>query len=125
MDEKTLLDYFAAHAPAEISEWFQPKDAYAKPTHPEPAPEIAGPAKAWLAKAWLRDTCYDFAGSFDKPDPSHSYCAKYRPLAEQFESAVQAYEKQCAATEKANTEHRYFAWRWYYAEMMMNHREEH
>lgn len=108
------IDYFAAHAPDEIPLWFKP-EPLKRPLKPNPDPVIAG-----LAKSWLKDPCYDFPSIFDQE--SGEYSTEYRRIAEAFEKAISDWNEENRRIDRLESERRYFQWRWYYAEQMLEHR---
>jgi hypothetical protein len=123
MDE---VAYFAAHAPDEIPSWFKVEPT-PKPEEPKPAPEIEAAAKEW-------DGTYDFAPCFNQFEhdglvgdppalpPKPKYWSGYRHLAEEYETALNAWNKECVEIDRKDTERLYFQWRWYYGEQMAAHR---
>lgn len=102
----TRLDYFAAHAPAEIPHWFAPEpDPYTGPAAPV-IPSDASDEDRLMLESWMKDPCFD--------------------LPEQFEWFEKAWEEHREAVRRHNefqVVDRYLAWRWAYAEMMLGMRE--
>lgn len=99
-----LRDYLAAHAPAEIPDWF---------SHVEP-PKDYPPAPRWmdapkehheLLRSWLNDGC------FDLPDELRW-----------FQDEMTAHRTGRDAWHKQNDAARYFQWRYAYADAMLAHR---
>lgn len=100
-------DYFAANAPADPPEWFQP--VIDEPPLPEmpPLPPALGNADHAQKVAAHGFFARQYAGS-------QSY-----ELAKEYEQAFNAWKEQCNQVQFARDERRYFAWRWYYAEKVI------
>ena len=116
----TMMDFFAAHAPGQVPEWFtvdsEPKpqqltipDAVAAlPAFAELSPEGQG-----NVLSWLRDGCWDLEG-------------KEAEVANEAAAAIDASVDKVAEWEsRANLRaaERFFAWRWFYAHQMLLTRE--
>lgn len=96
-----MRDYFAAHAPDQIPEWFTgPKSPIVIP--PMPSTDSLSEADAKTARGWLHGDIEDL--------PDHLLF---------YGEAVVA--RGVAIEQKKADENvrRYFAWRWYYAGMMI------
>jgi hypothetical protein len=119
MDNISLFDYFAAHAPAEIPEWFKPSSTKAMPERPAPAPEIAS-----AAEGWVKDPCFDFADAYKVREYSDLFPERHYPLAVAFELAMQVYWEECRRIAAENVELRFFEWRWAYAARMLAFKEQ-
>lgn len=102
----TLLDYFAAHAPRDIPDWFMSEpDAFAGPDLPR-IPANATDEGKGILNAWMLDS------SFDLPE-EYAW----------FEAATRAHLE---AKEKHHQDYlvdRYAQWPWAYAETMLLTRE--
>jgi hypothetical protein len=111
----TLRDYFAARAPAEIPAWYdyRPRD----PRPPNVPPFQMLPAYLLeAARAWINDPCYDLQDTASVGDDK----ALLRAFTEAWDEqklALEIYDAQ----KKVG---RYFAWRWYYADMMLEARSK-
>lgn len=92
-------EFFAAHAPEEIPDWFEcqeiPRPPY--PKFPELTPEQSDKVNKWKC-----DPCYDLEDEF----------LKY------VQTKYEAYYQQLKKVEKENVKIRYFQWRKYYGQMM-------
>lgn len=100
-----LRDYFAAHAPAEVPEWFQ---------HVPPARDYT-PMPKWMdwpeehhraLRAWLSDGCYDL------PDELSA-----------FQEQARQHREDKRFWDARNQAARFIQWRWRYAEMMLEARK--
>jgi hypothetical protein len=100
----SILALFALHAPVEIPEWFE---------HEKPSQDQITKAPSWAElknegdKRICRDWLYD--GTFDLPD--HLKWFQDQLEAHKEETAYWTSNDKCA---------RYFQWRRYYAERMIN-----
>jgi hypothetical protein len=102
----TRLDYFAAHAPTEIPEWFQPDpEPYNGPPLPV-IPESASEEDKKMLSDWLSDPCWDLEGEY----------AWFQEVAEAHSKATRDYKEFIKSD-------RYLQWRWTYAELMLVTRE--
>lgn len=98
----TLRAYFAARAPEEIPHWFKPvMPEYTGPAGPK-LEDIDNDHDRKLAKQWMEEE------TFDLP-----------PRLQWFEDERRAAEEASAAFAKICEAHRYFAWRWHYADRMV------
>ena len=106
-------DFFAAHAPTEIPDWFRPEEIKEKPEMPIPSPEIFKEAKSWA-----EHPTYDLEVVFKACDLTDGK----RAAARAFQEAMELYWDICREYDQINVEERYFWWRWYYAKMMLKYR---
>jgi hypothetical protein len=98
------LHLFAMFAPAEIPEWFTGiKPAYEGPAYPDKDALTRDDLK--IVNAWLGDPI------FDLPEHLKWWESKF----EAWQEAQSDYRKDCWIA-------RYFQWRWWYAEQMLEHR---
>lgn len=98
------LKYFAAHAPETIPEWFK-TPMRQPPRPPKPDPEISE-----RAKEWERDGIDDLESLFD------NYQQKQK--AREYQDARNIWFDVIEENLEKDMIDRFFAWRWYYAEMM-------
>ncbi len=101
-----LADYFAAHAPGVVPDWFVHRWT---PQEPRPTVDHLSPDDQRRARAWLHDPIYDLS------DDPESDLYKYQQAIEAWRSASMEHERMDAAV-------RFFQWRWYYANMMLHFR---
>jgi hypothetical protein len=119
-----LVDFFAANAPKEIPEWYNPPSKNTVPKRPQPAPEIKA-----VADAWARDSAlYDLAVCFtDYPEKDEQlkilYPKEHHHLAVKYEEDMATYWELCEEAKHLDICDRYFSWRWHYANMMIMHRK--
>lgn len=103
-----LLSYFAAHAPDNIPDWFQPEP---------PADEPVDPWKKWSeAQQTLWRRYFDSAEEHDRTAPVEYFTLKSRR--DHFYDELKAWQD-------ARDLHRYFTWRWFYAGRMCQHGVDH
>lgn len=98
----SLRDYFAARAPGEIPNWFK---------HVSPVKDFK-PLPSWQelplkedqnqVRDWMSDGCYDLPDNLSW-----------------FQEAFVKYRAAYAVWEEADKIARYFQWRWYYADTML------
>jgi len=112
LEDVDVYDFFAAHAPNKIPYWFESAVVFPYPSAPEPDPSISDEAIAWR-----KDDCYDLDSMFEPNTPE-------REAAEAYRKAHYKWIVDSSRAEDKNKAHRYFAWRWYYAKMMIEHRKE-
>lgn len=117
MDRLPLRELFASAAP-EVPDWYQPpkiKD----PIPPTPAQEISGPAKTWVDGGMFPSFSNMFYQRLGDP-----YYRGYRDLAVKFENEMREWVTMCSDVKKQNEQDRYFSWRWYYADKMLEAMEK-
>lgn len=105
----SLRDYFAAHAPDDIPFWFTGPDL-PEPPKPVPPPEIADYVRKW----WFDNEPSDLVGFLPDDAP-----IEHHEMADAFQNENVAH---CDAIENRRNQlviRKYFAWRWYYADMMI------
>lgn len=102
----SLRDYFAAHAPTDIPDWFkhrEPVKYYPDCPHWSTLPNED---HREIARSWIDDPCYDL------PD-------ELRWFQEKFE----AYQDAAIAWREQDALERYIQWRWHYADAMLEARK--
>jgi hypothetical protein len=102
----TLRDYFAARAPVDVPDWFEhisPPKEFPKAPRWDEVPTEEGQE---MVKAWLDDAC-------DLP-----------PYLQWFEEQHRENREGQKQWEKDDKAQRFFAWRWYYGEMMVKTRQQ-
>jgi hypothetical protein len=105
-DEITLLDYFAARAPQDIPDWFQPSyPEYEGPAYPAIPEGIPEEDRKMLA-SWTKDGCWDLEGEY----------AWFQEAAETYRQARENHDYMCKMGA-------YYEWRWEYAESMVTFRK--
>lgn len=94
------IDYFAAHAPGKIPDWFKHQES----TRPNEVTwlQLTTPEDQETARAWMCDDSWDL--------PEH---LKW------FQEAYIKYLEEKRLWERQNNESRFFQWRQYYAEQMV------
>lgn len=100
-----LRDYFAAHAP-EPPDWFKYKSKLSKPIEPTSWQDMPEGEDRKRCQSWHYDPCFDLEGHL------HQYQENWDIYYEQ----LRQYNKDIGIEF-------YFAWRWYYADQMLKHRE--
>jgi hypothetical protein len=104
--EITRMDYFAAHAPTEIPDWYEPEpEPYDGPPFPA-IPDNASDEDKKMLAGWLNDPVFDLEGEYVW-----------------FQEAADAHWKACREHGALQRSHRYMSWRWVYAQMMCITRE--
>lgn len=97
-----LRAYFAARAPAEIPEWYQPLAVGPRPQFPS--------TKGWTPHVREEfDSLRD--GSLSENNASLTTLAHYRDWKD--------IENKMRYWVKVNDQQRYFGWRWFYADQML------
>lgn len=99
-------EYYAAHAPLEIPEWFD----WHEPAAPIQADTTPLDIEARsILNGWKNKINCGFVASIEElPTELQSYGAAHLEYLE----AIRAHSRECPAG-------RYFAWRWHYADMML------
>lgn len=114
------LNFFAAHAPEQIPAWFErmPADQIGMeilPAPKEPRREdqifADDPDLMREAESWRKD------GTWDLEDSTNERLREFAISWRKFWNDRTHYDKNKAIR-------KYFAWRWYYAKMMINERPE-
>lgn len=96
------LDYFAAHAPREIPDWFRPEEpAYNGPAYPATPAGIPDEDRK-LIDSWEKDPCFDLDGEY----------AWFQTEVEAYRAAMRDH-KERVAIERA------FRWPWAWAKSML------
>lgn len=112
----SLRAYFAANAPADPPAWFSPAmDHLQSPPKPEMSQELQAHIKAMSARLCGLTTTDGLPIELTG-DTQH-------PAVEQYKAELEVWGKQVRQAEQARTEHHYFAWRWYYADKMAEHKQ--
>lgn len=106
MNDRDLRDYFAAHAPLPVPDWFKGESGKAMPTVPD-APSYWNAAQA--------------AQFSDLKQGIGLVSHAAREVAE-FYAIYLAAKARHAAWRDEQREKKYFAWRWHYADQMMANR---
>lgn len=110
----TLRDYFAAHAPVEIPQWFQITDFPPLPAEPA-VPEGLSERGAKLARDWRNDPIFELSNyAADNELP-----ASDEPLLAAYASAMEAWWDAKEEHGRDKEAARFFSWRWHYAAMMV------
>ncbi len=112
----TLGDYFAANAPAEIPNWYQPTlPTVDEQTRHLRASVIDTPFQVERLRRgvqdWRKDPCFDLEGLGETEGE--------RKFLKAYEEAFNVYSEACAVARSKNEQARYFAWRWHYANSML------
>lgn len=104
-DSVALLDYYAAHAPLEIPDWYYCENV---PGNPEPVSlhTLTDEERALVA-AWVKDPCYDLTDINSSPG------------LRKVEQDYKQYWDDLHAWKLRNTWHRIASWRFDYAEQMI------
>lgn len=110
----SLRDYFAAHAPNEIPNWFHGE------RDPAPdVPDVKVPDEfANEFSDWRRGPVFDLTDSMQL-----KYGKEAADIAEVYESAWQDFWEKYDSWKHVAKLQRYFQWRWHYADMMISTRE--
>jgi hypothetical protein len=119
-DGMGLRDYFAAHAPSEIPEWFE---------HDYEAEEIDAPQWSTLplhlqqaARDWINDPSFDLAEMLDADEyETDEYSKDYGALSA-FETHWREYRIKLSVRSATNKIARYVQWPWAYADLMLAER---
>ena len=135
-----LLAFFAAHAPDDIPDWFDPEppEEPKEPTAIKPSvdisqlsPVIHEHIKSW--EDWYYNGSSIMGDDFRNPeseDYDPEFAAEFTPSVIRFlleyEKQVVPYLKEISEYETAKENHprlckvsKYFQWRWFYAEQML------
>jgi hypothetical protein len=101
-DSITRLDYFAAHAPTAIPDWFKPEEPeYNGPAYPTLPAGIPEEDRKMIA-SWERDPCFDLDGEY----------AWFQQDVEAYRAAMRDHKERIAVE-------RYLRWPWAYAKSML------
>lgn len=97
-------DYFAAHAPESVPDWFKHKPVEHE-VPPMPKAEDVDPVHRKEVSDWLDDPVFDLSEELGW-----------------FADKVKAHEDAKDAARAANRAARYIQWRWHYADLMIAER---
>jgi hypothetical protein len=102
-DGMNLRQYYAAHAPAEIPDWFEFTPATPRPAMPDKFTELTDEQRNQLEGLgdWLEETQVDLE-------------------VVEFARRLQKAREETKAWHLAKESGRYIAWRWHYADMMLS-----
>lgn len=106
--KESRVEFFAAHAPEKIPEWFSHKSSIRAI---RPNTKISNPKLQHQCDAWRMGTIESLI-SFSDTNP------KDRKLLKAYEAEWKAYFGLLKEQMKSRREERYFAWRKHYGEMM-------
>ncbi len=106
----TLAEFFAAHAPTEIPEWFQTPNLVLRGPRPQPADYFPSEEAQRLARDWTRDPIYELQEALDERNLTGATTT--------FCQDMNAWWAEGVEVDRKNQQTRYFAWRRFYGEQM-------
>jgi hypothetical protein len=113
MPEITPRQFFAAHAPPEVPDWFK-VNPLPRPAQPE-IPAVLAPYDKPV-RHWMRE--YDQPLDVYLPDTATSAVLE---AAAQFEKEWAAWHADRQRISRLDQERTYAKWRWYYADLVLSY----